>query len=177
MAEPMVRCLMVTTGMEDTVAKVIAARGLGEGMTPRRVRVRKIRGTWLEDRLSLLPGYLFVYADREIPVREYQKLEHVLKVLRYDREPDGYLKGNDLEFALTVQELDGKLDVLDAVDEDGFIRITDHLLQRMGGVVESVNKGKRQVRIRTSLLGQERTIIMNYELLPEGAEQEGEDMR
>jgi len=92
-------------------------------------------------------------------------MEHVLKPLRYDREPEGYLRGRDLAFAETLQELDGKMDILGAVDEEGFIRITDQLLQKMGGEVLSVDKRKRLVRIRVSLMGEPRIIHLNYQLL------------
>ena len=163
--EEYVRCLMVETGYEGTVARLLRARDLGRGMYPQRIRVRKLRGVWKKDRIRLLPGYVFVFSDEKIPIRCYQGMEHVLKVLRYDREPDGFLRGADLTFARLMHELDGKLDILDAVDEGTFIRITDGLVQRLGGEVISVDRGKRQVRIRTHLLGQTRTLVMSYQLL------------
>jgi hypothetical protein len=89
----------------------------------------------------------------------------VLRVLRYDREPDGYLRGNDLEFARTFSELDGKLDILDAVDEEGLIQITDSLLRTLHGEVVAVDKRKRLVKIRVHLLGQTRILKLNYQLL------------
>ena len=63
-----------------------------------------------------------------------------------------FLQGRDLEFAKTVCDLDGKLDILNAVDEEGFIRVTDLLLKRLNGEVLSVQKGKRQVLIRVNLM-------------------------
>ena len=176
---PLVRCLMVETGQEETVCRLLATRGLGEGFFPRRVRIRKIQGRWRRDRIRLLPGYVFVFSGEQVPVLRYYRTEHVLKVLRYEREPDGYLRGEDLEFARTLKELDGQLDILEAVDEDSFIRITDTLLKRLHGQVLSVDRGKRQVRIRVTLMGQPKIVTMNYELLgeeaPEDAGGEAED--
>ena len=86
-------------------------------------------------------------------------------MLRYDREPDGYLRGQDLEFARTVQELDGKLDILNAVDEDGFIRVTDFLLEKLKGEVLSVSRRKREVKMKVNLVGQTKIITMNYRLV------------
>ena len=165
MEGPLVRCLMVETGMESKVLQLLKVMDLGRGIFPQRVRIRKIRGVWRKDHIRLLPGYVFVFLDEEIPVRYYQRVEHVLKVLRYDREPEGYLHGPDLEFAQMVRELDGKMDILGAVDEEGFIRVTDSLLKKLHGEVLSVDKGKRQVRIRVNLVGQTRIIQMNYQLL------------
>ncbi len=160
-----VRCLMVETGREEVVRRLLEIRHLGHGLFPQRVRIRKFRGVWHRDHARLLPGYVFVYADEEIPVRHYFALEHVLRVLRYDREPDGYLHGNDLEFARTFSELDGKLDILNAVDEEGFIHVTDTLLQTLGGEVVKVDRGKRLVKIRVDLMGQTKILYMNYQLV------------
>ena len=164
---PWVRCLMVETGMEGAVLRLLQVLRLGRGIYPRRVRVRKIRGVWRKDHIRLLPGYVFVFMNEEIPVWRYQRIEHVLKVLRYEKEPEGYLHGPDLEFANTIRELDGKLDILGAVDEEGFIRVTDQLLKTLHGEVLSVDRKKRQVFIRVNLVGQTRTIQMNYQLLDE----------
>lgn len=165
MEDRFVRCLMVETGEERTVVQLLRARDLGRGMVPQRVRIRKLRGVWRQDRIRLLPGYVFVFAEEEIPIWKYQGMEHVLKPLRYDREPEGYLWGKDLAFAKTLRELDGKMDILGAVDEEGFIRISDQLLQKMGGEVLSVDKRKRLVRIRVSLMGEPKIIQLNYQLL------------
>lgn len=169
--EPQVRCLMVETGEEKKVMQLLHVRRLGRGLFPQRVRIRKIRGVWRRDRLRLLPGYVFVYTDEEeIPIWKYQGMEHVLKVLRYDREPNGYLRGYDLDFANAICELDGKLDILEAVNEEGFIRITDKLLKQLHGEVISVDKGKRLVKIRFNLMGQTKIIQMNYQLLGDDGE-------
>lgn len=165
MDEKYVRCLMVETGYEGLVSQLLRVRELGRGMYPQRVRVRKLRGVWKKDRIRLLPGYVFVFSDEKIPIWFYQGTEHVLKVLRYDREPDGYLRGADLEFARMMEELDGKLDILDAVKEEDFIRITDEILNRLHGEVLSVDRGKRLVKIRVHLLGQTRILKLNYQLL------------
>ena len=97
-------------------------------------------------------------------IRAYYRMEHLLKVLRYEKEPGGYLHGADLDFAVAMHGLDGKLGLLEAVDEDGFIHITDPVLQSLGGEVLSVEKRKRQARVRISLLGQPKIIQMNYRL-------------
>ena len=165
MEEAFVRCLMVETGEEAKVLRLLSVLGLGRGLYPQRIRVRKIQGKWRQDRIRLLPGYVFVFSEERIPVWSYQRVAHVLKVLRYDREPEGYLAGPDLEFARTICELDGKLELLDAVDEEGFIQVTDSLLTRLNGEVLSADKQKRQVRIRIHLMGQPKTLYMNYQLL------------
>ncbi len=168
MEGPFVRCLMVETGQEKTVLQLLRARKLGKGMCPQRTRIRKIRGIWRQDQVRLIPGYVFVYSDTEIPIRFYYRMERLLKVLRYDREPEGYLQGADLELALALNSLDGRLGLLDArEEEDGFIRITDPRLEALGGEVLSVERRKRLARVRISLLGEPRILPMNYRLTGE----------
>ena len=162
---PRIRCLMVEPGKEAATVRLLKVLNLGKGLYPQRVRIRKIRGKWMEDTIRLLPGYVFVYTDDEIPVWRYQFMDHVLKVLRYDREPDGYLRGVDLEFSETVGELDGKIDLMEAVSEGDFIHITDTLLKKINGRVVRVNRQKRLAEIEADLLGQKRTLMMNYKLI------------
>ena len=69
MEGPLVRCLMVETGMESKVLQLLKVMDLGRGIFPQRVRIRKIRGVWRKDHIRLLPGYVFVFLDEEIPVR------------------------------------------------------------------------------------------------------------
>ena len=51
-----VRCLMVETGEENTVLQLLRVLGLGRGIYPQRIRVRKIRQVWRKDRIRLLPA-------------------------------------------------------------------------------------------------------------------------
>ena len=164
MDQPYVRCLMVETGQEGNILRLLGARRIGRGLCPLRTRIRKIRGTWRQDMIRLLPGYVFVFTEREEPIRRFYQLEHMLRILRYDREPEGYLRGADLEFALLMRELDGKLDLLEAVEEDGFIRVTDPLLEALRGRVLSVQRGKRQAEVQIELMGEPVVLHMNYRL-------------
>ena len=160
-----VRCLMVETGKEATVVQLLKTRRLGQGICPRRTRIRRIQGKWRQDRVYLLPGYVFVFADEEIPVWSYHRLEHMVRILRYEREPTGYLQGHDLDLAAAMCRLDGKLELLDAVEENGFIRVTDPVLQQLEGEVLSVDRGKRQAKVKISLMGEPRIIQLNYRLV------------
>ncbi len=162
---PFYRCLMVTTGQEEYVRQLLSAMHLGRGIIPKRVRVRKIRNEWFRDEVPLLPGYLFVHEEEEIPIWKYQQLLNVLRVLRYDREPYGYMRNRDLSFAQTLFRVDGVVTPLEAIDEGDFIRITDGLLKDLNGTVLTVDRHKRQAKIRLDLMGLSRVVYMNYVLL------------
>jgi len=162
---PFYRCMMVTTGKEEEVLRLLRVLNLGAGIIPRRVRIRKSRGEWREDQVPLLPGYIFVHEEEEAPLWKYQMLLDVIRVLRYDREPYGYMRDRDLRFAETLFRMEGTVRPLQAVDEGDWVRITDGLLQDLNGTVLSVDRHKRQAKIRVSLMGQTRVIYMNYSLL------------
>ncbi len=163
---PLYRCLMVSTGREEEVCRLLQALRLGRGLIPKRIRVRKNRGGgWKEEAVPLLPGYLFVHETVEEPIWKYQRLVDVIRVLRYDREPYGYMREQDLAFARTLFELDGTVAPLKAIREGDYIRITDGLLENMNGRVLSVDRHKQQARIRIDLMGIQKVIFMNYRLL------------
>ncbi len=164
-AGPFYRCLMVTTGQEEQVRQLLEAMHLGRGIIPQRVRVRKIRNEWKQDEVPLLPGYLFVHEEEEIPIWKYQQLLNVLRVLRYDREPYGYMRDRDMIFARTLFRVDGHITPLQAIDEGDFIRITDGLLKDLNGTVLTVDRHKRQAKIRLDLMGLTKVVYMNYVLL------------
>ncbi len=164
-AGPYYRCLMVTTGQEEYVRQLLEAMHLGRGIIPKRVRVRKIRDEWKQDEVPLLPGYLFVHEEEEIPIWKYQQLVNVLRVLRYDREPYGYMRNRDMLFAQTLFRVEGRITPLEAVGEGNFVRITDGLLKDLNGTVLTVDRHKRQAKIRLDLMGMTKVVYMNYVLL------------
>ena len=159
------RCLMVTTGREEYVIRLMNAIHLGRGLAPRKVRIRHIRGEWVQDEAPMLPGYVFIREEEPIPIWEYQQLQDVIRVLRYDQEPEGYMQARDMRFARTLFRAEGMVAPLQAVDEGDFIRITDGMLKDMNGTVLSVDRHKRQAKIRLELMVIPKVIYMSYVLL------------
>ena len=172
---PLYRCLMVTTGQEAYVLRLLNALHLGDGIIPKRVRTRHVRGEWKQDEVPLLPGYLFIHEEEEVPIWKYQMLQDVIRVLRYDREPYGYMRARDLHFAKTLFRVEGVVGPLQAVDEGDRIRITDGMLKDMNGTVLSVDRHKRQAKIRLELMGVTKVVYMNYILLEKQTTETGEE--
>ena len=164
------RCLMVTTGREEYVIRLLNAIRLGAGIAPKRLRLRHVHGNWKEEEAPMLPGYIFVREEEEIPIWKYQQLQDVIRVLRYDQEPLGYMRARDLRFARTIFRVEGVVAPLEAVDEGDWIRITDGMLKDMNGTVLSVDRHKRLAKIRLELMGLQKVIYMNYVLLEKHGE-------
>ena len=162
---PLYRCLMVTTGREEYVLRLLSATHLGACLIPKKTRIRRVRGDWKQEEVPMLPGYLFIREEEEVPIWKYQRIQDVIRVLRYEREPYGYLRAGDLRFAETVFRSEGVVAPLQAVEEGDLIRICDGILRDMNGTVLSVDRHKRQAKIRLELMGIPRIIWMNYVLL------------
>ena len=89
------------------------------------------------------------------------------------QEPNGYMRARDLRFARALFRVEGVVSPLKAVDEGDRIRITDGMLRDMNGTVLSVDRHKRQAKVRLDLMGMSRVICMNYVLLEK--EEQGTD--
>lgn len=159
---PLYRCLMVNTGKEAYVQRLLQMIGLGECIIPKRVRIIRRKGVWSEELSPMLPGYLFVHETEEIPIWRYQQLLDVIRVLRYEKEPYGYMKERDLRFAETIFRVEGTVKPLKAVNDNGFIRITDEMLDDLNGTVLSVDRHKRMARIRIDLMGITKIVYLSY---------------
>ena len=164
---PLYRCLMVSTGKEAYVQKLLQVMSLGECIIPKKVRITRRGGTWKEELSPMLPGYLFIHETEEIPIWRYQQLLDVIRVLRYEREPYGYMKDRDMRFAETIFRVEGTVRPLKAVNENGFIRITDEMLDDLNGTVLSVDRHKKMAKIRIDLMGITKVVYLSFVVVGE----------
>ena len=67
----------------------------------------------------MMPGYVFVFAHEEYESIKLRQIDHVIRVLRCEEEPEGYLMGRDRELAELFLKKDGVLGKLAAVEIDG----------------------------------------------------------
>lgn len=161
-----VRCLFCESGREGWVCQLIERLGLGHAISPRKVKRLFRRHDWVNEASLLLPGYVFVYFNGEIPLQTFLEMRHVLRVLRYHREDEtGYLVGDDLELALTLLKNDGLVGVLSAVREGSWIEITDGYLKQFHGTVVKMDRRKQQVKVRLDVAGSINEIWLSYEVV------------
>lgn len=160
-----IRCLFCQTGNEEIVAQLLEYHGCGKAISPRKVKRIFRKGQWVEISDKLLPGYLFVYSHEPVPYRRILAIPHVLRILHYVDEPEGYLQGKDRELALFFLEKDGTFGSLQALKVGNWIQITDGLLHDYDGKVIRMDRRKQMALIQLNVAGDVNQVWLSYELM------------
>ena len=160
----------------------------GEAVFPTRTRIRRVHDTAIEERIPLLPGYVFFQfieegtaasEDMDSLLRallEFSKIDSVLRLLRYS---DGTWKlyGSDNLFAELMFKTDGNIGLSTAYyDRGNRIRVLDGFLKDYQGFITNVNRRKKTVEVTVNLHGKKVIIWLGYELV-EAVESEIEQER
>ena len=171
-------CFFCKSGKEaDVVNHFKMAFPNGAAISPTRTRIRRIHDAAIEERVLLLPGYVFFqFVEKESAVPgttdaalmtllRFSQMDSVLKLLRYS---DGAwrLIGSDDLFAEMLFRTDGNIGLSQACfDRGNRIRILDGFLKDYEGHITNVNRKKKTVEVTVNL--QEKRVIMwlGYELV------------
>lgn len=172
-------CFFCKTGKEaDVVLRFNKAFPDWKALAPTRTRIRRTRESAVEEKVPLLPGYVFFRAtEPEMPepgrpdavlmaLREFNvKNGGVFKLLRYS---DGTwrLFGSDSLFAQMLFKTDGNIGLSQACfDRGDRIRILDGFLKDYEGNITSVNRKNKTVEVTVNLQGKKVIMRMGYELV------------
>lgn len=162
----LVRCAFCLTGDEKSVAWRIEYKGLGKVLIPQKVKPFRVNGQWIDKVELLMPGYLFVFSEEAYPFSELKKVDGVVRVLTYgEKDTEGYLAGQDLDFAAWLDKENGLIGKLDAIQEGDFVRINDGALQEMQGKVIGMNRHRHTVQVEVTLFNATRTVWLGYEVV------------
>ena len=146
-------------------------------ISPTRTRIRRVHDTAIEERVPLLPGYVFFqFTEEGTPASEdvdsllqalleFSKIDSVLKLLRYS---DGMwrLFGSDDQFAEMLFKADGNIGLSTAYyDRGNRIRVLDGFLKDYQGYITNVNRKKRTVEVTVDLQGKKVIMWLGYELV------------
>ena len=165
-------CFFCKSGKEqDVVLQFQRAFPEGRAMVPTRSRYRRVRDTAIEERVTLLPGYVFFEAnvgDAERLRLALPSMIHsdgVLKLLRYT---DGgwRLRDYDDQFARLLFEAGGNIGVSQAYfDVNKRIRILGGFLKDYEGCIVRVNRKARTVEVQVDLQGKRVSMRLGYEMV------------
>ncbi|MBE5774502.1 MAG: hypothetical protein E7337_11300 [Clostridiales bacterium] len=171
-------CFFCKSGKEaEVIRRFETTFPNGEAVSPTRTRIRRTRDAAIEERVPLLPGYVFFQITEQDPeapgiidaillaLLEFSRIDGVLKLLRYS---DGTwrLHGADKLFAEMLFKTGGNIDLSQACfDRGNRIRILDGFLKNYEGNITNVNRKKKTVEVTVNL--QEKKVIMwlGYELV------------
>lgn len=171
-------CFFCKSGKESDVIKhFFMAFPDGEAISPTRTRIRRVHDAAIEERVPLLPGYVFFQItenEREvvetidanlIALLQFARIDSVLKLLRYS---DGTwrLFGSDDLFAEMLFKSGGNIELSQAYfDRGNRIRILDGFLKDYEGQITSVNRKKKTVEVTVDLQGKRVIMWLGYELV------------
>lgn len=140
-------CLYVQTGYERKTAESIcqlypSVRALAVEQLKHQSRggVKSVVNT------VLLPGYVLFQAEADFEVRLFYRLNHTLRLLRYDDRSWG-LRGDDRSFALWVYQQNGLIGLSKAYREGTIVRITEGPLKDVSGQILRVDSRNRNAKV------------------------------
>lgn len=171
-------CFFCKTGKEaDVIRYFNMAFPNGEAIAPTRTRIRRTPNAAIEERVSLLPGYVFFQitangpgthraaGDIQTALLDFSKNDNVLKLLRYS---DGTwrLLGSDDRFAEMLFEVGGNIGLSQAYyDKGNKIRILEGFLKDYEGFISNVNRKKKTVELTVDFNGKKTVMWLGYELV------------
>ena len=160
-----VRCLFCETGKEDRVVDAVHEKQWGHAIFARRVKTVWQNRELCEEIVPLLPGYVFVYSDREdIPTAHYRRLPHVIRVLSYENGADR-LQGRDLEFADWLWRQGGMIGVMEAVQVGDRVEITDDIFKGLNGKITRMNRGRKNICVTLETQNTPMKIYLSYKIV------------
>jgi transcriptional antiterminator NusG len=134
---------------------------------PTRIINQRKRGRWASVEQPLLPGYLFLYLDDEVPFPLFiiKQERDAYKILRYS---DGSmeLKEADAQYAMWVYNHGGKLMPSTVVYREGqLVKVLDGPLKDLEGRILKLDRHHKRVIIGFMFAGAERKINLSVNVI------------
>ena len=159
-----VYCLQCLTGHEPMISQRIES--LFPGLTALCVEQEKhqsVKGYKSVIRSTMLPGYIFLYAQCPIPFRSILQMRGIFRFLSYGNFEDYALRGDDLEFAGWVWRHKGLFACSQATKVGSAVRIISGPLMDCLGTIERIDRHNRNACLRIPFDGTHRIVWMPFE--------------
>lgn len=145
-------CLFCVTGHEDEVAGQLRVRWPElRVINPVRQHYYRKSGAYtiVEDRM--FPGYMFFSTnDVDFPVNQIERMEGILRLLRYDNE-EWTLRGDDREIVEELFKFNGVIGFSKGTFVDGRLHISQGFLKRYERAICKVDKRHKTAKISIKL--------------------------
>ena len=148
-----VYCLFCETQKAAIVARILENRGMHRAFTPQILQRHRVKGQNLEKLYPLLPGYVFVYVEKELnPTLAFLGISGIIR--RLGRKEDRFcLQGSDLDFAMKLYEKDGLVNQLTVFKAGDTVRLEDPLFNGCQGKISKVDYKKQRACVEFIFAG------------------------
>lgn len=154
-------CILCRTGAEEEVKhKVDLFIPQVEALVPTRIIEEKKGKQWRQVERPLLPGYIFLYADAELPFDLKWKIHRIYRILQYEPYYRG-LQGEDRDYAFWVYRHQGQIKPSTIFQEGEKIRVIDGPLLDMTGTITRLDKRHRRVWVSFDFDGEHRIVSLS----------------
>lgn len=161
-------CLFCDTIKCELVAEQIERQLGHRAFSPKIIQRKWVKGTAMEETKTLLPGYVFVYADAPVEFpRTELRLDHVIRVLGH-KDENYALSGGDRRFAEMLWNCGGVIGILKAFKEGERVRLAEGALGGVEGEIVRLDRRKGRAQIRYQFAGAAYTAWVGYELIEDG---------
>lgn len=140
-------CLFCRTGAEVSIVDSIHQTMTGfEAVVPMRPRRKTVAGKVIEDKVQLLPGYIFFRTGNDAQLPRLTCISNVFKLLEYDNL-SWELTGRDREFVEFLFDND-LLQPPHVTFTDGKLHFEDSFLYGHDDAVVRVNRRKQTAEVQ-----------------------------
>ena len=168
-----VYCVFCQTHVCDRIA--IQAQQIFDcrAVSPKQEQRKWVRGQAVRETHDLLPGYVFLYADREI--EQPLTLRNIPGVIRClsDQEHRYILQGSDEAFALMLLEKDGIIGKTRVYQEGEMIRICEGAFAGVETKILKVNRRNMRMLIQIPFANMQISTWVEYEMVKPSEEAPG----
>ena len=126
--------------------------GIDKCISPQIVKRQRKAGKNIDLTFDLLPGYVFIYSDKEIKDVSQLKVQGVIRILGSNNA--GYcLEGNDYTFALGLLERGGVIDVMRVLRTGDTVSVDDTLFDGCNGRIIKIDYRKQRANVEFLFAG------------------------
>jgi transcription antitermination factor NusG len=156
--------MLCRTGAETSAAQRISQYYPEiEAIAPVKTLQEKRQGHWEQHEQIMLPGYLFLYSEQEMPFDLCAKVDNLYRALEYAKGMR-ILTGSDEEYAQWIYRHQGKIGTSKvAIQEGQSIQVIDGPLFDCLGTIIKLDKHKRRALVSFSFDGQKRIVSISAE--------------
>lgn len=158
-------CLSCMTGRETSVVRMLHTLHFGRAYFPKRIKRMLIKGSWYDEQVALLPGYVFLYTAQKLEsYYEIKAIDGVIRLLTYGND-EAELTGADLDFAALILKKQGLFGPVRARQIGDKVQIVDELFSGMQGIIRKMDRRRKVFQLEISLEGQKKNVWLPYQMI------------